>query len=303
VYDLEFLIAVFLDVFFGEPFNGVHPVVYCGKLIGFLDNRMSRTVFSGLLCVLIVCTIGILLSFGIYETGILIYILIPYVLKSTFSISSLYTHVKKCDTDDISLLRYSASMIVSRDTSKLSSEELYSAAIESLAENFVDGVVSPIFYYLLFGLPGAVFCRCVNTMDAMIGYRNEKYEKFGKFAARLDDVLNYIPARITVLLFMPLNPKAVLQFASKYGGIKINGTWAIACMAGLLQKRLHKNGIYDIHPNLKEPERKDVKKALKIYLFLAAEIIIISLLLLLFYTFIDGSLQFRFYGLITDILF
>lgn len=277
---MEFIIAVFMDLFFGEPFSWAHPVVYCGRIIGFLDEKMSRSILSGALCVIAVCTIGFSLSVGVYHTGVLMYLLVPYVLKSTFSVSSLYTHVKKCGTDDVSELRQAVSMIVSRDTSKLNSGELYSAAVESLAENFVDGVVSPIFYYLLFGLPGAVLCRCINTMDAMIGYRNEKYEKFGKVAARLDDIINFIPARLTVLFFMPLNPVRVLSFAVRYGGIKINGTWAIACMAGVLGRRLHKVGVYDIHPGFDYPTRQDVYRALKIYVFLAAEIIIISFVIL-----------------------
>ena len=277
---MEFVIALLLDLCFGEPHNAVHPVVWIGKLITLLDKRLPRKINAGLFCVVCVCTVGFLVSIGIDHIGLLMFIFVPYVLKSTFSITSLYTHVKRCDTDDVDSLRRSASMIVSRDTSALTKEELYSAAIESLAENFVDGVISPLFYYALFGLPGALVYRCVNTMDAMIGYRTEKYEKFGKVAARLDDILNFIPARLSVLIFAIVSPAKCLRSAFRYGGIKINGTWSIACISGILDIRLRKRGVYDINSDCELPQRHNLQKALKMYWVIAVFTVVLILLIL-----------------------
>jgi len=110
-------------------------------------------------------------------------------------VKEITTHPKK--------IRY----LVSRDTQQLSPSDINKAAIETYAENLSDGVVAPLFYLLLFGLPGAFVYKAVNTLDSMIGYRNERYERFGKFAAKLDDVVNYIPARITAVLIVLLTPK------------------------------------------------------------------------------------------------
>jgi adenosylcobinamide-phosphate synthase len=93
-------------------------------------------------------------------------------------------------------------MVVSRDTKDLSESEIYKAAIESYGENLSDGVVAPLFYLLLFGLPGIILYKTINTMDSMVGYKNKRYEKFGKVAAKLDDLANFIPSRLTALLIM-----------------------------------------------------------------------------------------------------
>ena len=93
-------------------------------------------------------------------------------------------------------------MLVSRDTQEMSESDIYKAAIETYAENLSDGVVSPLFYLLLFGLPGIIIYKAVNTMDSMVGYRNDKYENYGKAAALLDDALNYIPSRLTAVIIM-----------------------------------------------------------------------------------------------------
>ena len=104
--------------------------------------------------------------------------------------------------------------LVSRDTSQLSCSDINKAGIETYAENFSDGVVAPMFYMLLFGLEGAFVYKAINTLDSMVGYRNERYEKFGKFSAKVDDVANYIPARITALLIglLMLSKKSLLYF-------------------------------------------------------------------------------------------
>jgi len=117
----------------------------------------------------------------------------------------LYESVKNILTCDDK--KEAISMLVSRDTQNMSDSDVFKAAIETYAENLSDGVVAPLFYLLLFGLPGIVIYKAVNTMDSMVGYRNEKYENYGKVAAILDDVLNYIPSRLTAVLIMIMGKK------------------------------------------------------------------------------------------------
>ncbi|RKX56436.1 MAG: hypothetical protein DRP50_00245 [Thermotoga sp.] len=112
---------------------------------------------------------------------------------------------------------------------------------EKMEHNLFNGVITSCLV-----LPGILFQRFTNTMDAMIGYRNEMYEKFGKAAARIDDVLNFVPARLCVLFFLPLNFKGVWDSVKKYGGIKINGTYSISAMADVLDRKLEKKGTYII---------------------------------------------------------
>ena len=108
-------------------------------------------------------------------------------------------------------------MLVSRDTTTLSNSDVNKAAIETYAENLSDGVIAPLFYLLCFGLVGAFVYKAINTLDSMVGYRNTRYEKFGKFSARVDDVANYIPSRITALIIALLFFKKAFWQFHKYG--------------------------------------------------------------------------------------
>ncbi|MEM4071569.1 MAG: adenosylcobinamide-phosphate synthase CbiB, partial [Thermoplasmata archaeon] len=207
------------------------------------------------------------------------FIIYIYVLKSTFSIGALIRHVKKCSTDNLETLRHNVSMIVSRDVNKLDAAHLYSAAIESGAENIVDSVIGPLFYFLLFGIFGAVIYRIINTADAMIGYRSEKYEYFGKFAARADDVLNFIPARILGAFLILYSRRKVLNNYRAYRKLKINGMYSIAGFAALLNLTLEKPGYYKI-PGARDPERKDLKHAIEYIAFFSYLFVFIVLIIL-----------------------
>ena len=130
--------------------------------------------------------------------------------------------------------------IVGRDTSALSAQEVRTAALETLAENLSDGVVAPLFWYLLLGVPGMLAYKMVNTLDSMVGYKNERYRRFGCFAARLDDVANYIPARLTALLMILVSGRfSLLRFVGKYGSrhASPNSGYPEAALAGILNCR------------------------------------------------------------------
>ncbi|ODN30616.1 cobalamin biosynthesis protein [Fervidobacterium thailandense] len=287
---IVFLIAIAIDLLLGEYPSKLHPVVYMGRLGKIFDQVRSKLGrgrrsfiefmlgFSALVGEsLLWITVATLVES--VKSKVLMIILSALIFKSTFSIRGLYEHVAKCLTSDIEQLRKNVSMIVSRDTSKLDHQHLYSAAIESLSENIHDSYVGPMFYYLLFGLPGAVVYRVVNTYDALFGYRNEKYEWFGKFPARLDDVLNFVPARISTLFIMLFNPSRALSYIKKYGHLKINATYPMSAFAGVLGIGLEKLGYYKFEGPL--PTVEDLKRALSLFCKVTVLILAAFTLLLL----------------------
>ncbi|WP_058947654.1 adenosylcobinamide-phosphate synthase CbiB [Thermococcus sp. 2319x1] len=278
-----FLLALALDLAIGEPPTLTHPVVWFGKLIEFFDRHYRRRSPAldfaiGSLGTMAVIGFALFLSklpdflpkwFGI---GLSV-----YLLKSSFAVKSLAWHVKDTIREDIEEQRKYVGLIVSRDVKSLDRYHLNSAAIESLAENIVDSVVAPIFYFLLFGLSGALVYRAINTLDAMIGYRNERYEFFGKLAARMDDIANFIPARLTVLLFLPLGPRKVLSHYKK-AKFKINGDKPIAAMSAVLGVWLEKKGVY--YFDGRAPGLEDIKRALRVYWIVVGEWILTSALVM-----------------------
>lgn len=136
--------------------------------------------------------------------------------------------------------RRQVARIVGRDTSELSAQEVRTAALETLAENLSDGVVAPLFWYLLLGVPGMLAYKMVNTLDSMIGYRNERYRRFGCFAARLDDVANFIPARLTAFLMVVVSGRlSLLGFVARYGSqhASPNSGYPESALAGILNCR------------------------------------------------------------------
>ena len=215
------LIAYIIDFIFSE-FQKLkflkHPIIFMGEYISWFEKRFYKdSIFRGfLLCislVFIVFSIVYLISFidNIFIQGLL----------ASFTLSSkmLYDAVKDVvSSNDLQIKKEKISRLVSRDTSSMSNSDVNKAAIETYAENLSDGVIAPLFYLLCFGLVGAFVYKAINTLDSMVGYRNAKYEKFGKFSARLDDVANYIPSRITALIIALLffSKKAFLEFY-KYG--------------------------------------------------------------------------------------
>jgi len=286
------LFAIVYDLLFGEYPTKIHPVVYMGFVGKWFDkklNKPEKSNFAKFIFGMIALTIEIVL-FLVISTSLLVisksdnkvaqilgFLVAIYLLKSTFSIRSLYEHVARCYTDDVELLRKNVSFIVSRDVSKLDKAHLYSAAIESLAENISDSITGPLFYYLLFGLPGAVIYRVVNTYDALFGYRNEKYEWFGKFPARFDDLLNIVPSRVTAFVISLFNPVNSWKYILKYGAIKINAMYPMSAFAGVLKLGFEKIGYYKLEGKI--PEKEDIRKALELYKKVTAIIIFTTIIL------------------------
>jgi len=273
---LILLLSLLFEILKSEPPVVIHPTVWFGKIVGYLDKRLPPTLFFGGITLMITVLFAYFLSkipeFLPFPFKILAQ---AYLLYSTISIRSMVEHAKNCIHND-RILPENVQKIVSRDTSKLSDPQLCSAVIESVSENFVDGVLSPLFYYALFGLEGALIYRAVNTCDAMLGYRTGKYERFGKIAARVDDVLNYIPSRLSLLLYALLSRRAIVCGIRK--NPKLNGN-SIAAMAGLLRVRLEKPGKYVIDCG-REPSVQDVIKSIRYFVIISGISLILTGLLI-----------------------
>jgi adenosylcobinamide-phosphate synthase len=275
-------LAIVFDLLTSEP-RVFHPVVCFGKLISYADKiymRRNRYLdfitgfISSFIVILFALFLSLIPEFVPFWIG---FGLSVFLTKTTFAIRSLEEHVRNTVVADIEVQREQTALIVSRDVSKLKRNELCSASIESLSENLVDSVISPIFYFILFGLPGAMIYRAVNTMDAVIGYRSEEYLYFGKFIARLDDILNFIPARISFLLFLPLSRRVFAYY--RMARFKINGDKPIACMSAVLGVNLEKRGVYSFPGRTAELE--DILRGIKIFRVVLTEWLFVTFAILL----------------------
>ena len=205
----EIFLAYLLDLWIGDPKNFPHPVRWIGQTARALEALARRVVSNPFVagCVttvslLLIVIIGAWSMLWVLE-GIHPYLKVcgsVYIVYACLSVRSLYDESKPVADylykDQIDEARSSLSHIVGRDTESLDKNEMSRATVETVAENTIDGIVAPLFYACLGGAPLALGYKCINTLDSMFGYRNEVYERFGKFSARLDDVANWIPARI-----------------------------------------------------------------------------------------------------------
>ncbi|MEM0231805.1 MAG: adenosylcobinamide-phosphate synthase CbiB, partial [Candidatus Methanomethyliaceae archaeon] len=202
--------AFIIDLIFGEPPKKFHLTVWIGKFIENTEKIFRKIKNEKLAGSIFAITSIIVFTLPIYFLTIINNIIFQVIissilLKMTFAFKSMFTHtypIIKYFNSDIEKTRKFLSMIVRRDTSSLNPPLIASATIETVAEGFVDGFLSPIFYYLIFGLPGAIAYRVINTLDSMVGYKNERYLHFGWFSAKLDTLANYIPARLSSLIFI-----------------------------------------------------------------------------------------------------
>ena len=211
--------AFVLDCLIGDPRSSLHPVVLMGKLISFFERFLyheqdsdRKKFFSGLLLMLCVLFVvygaaeGVLrlaeLSGNVYVVTAVQAILLSLMI-SPRSLAEAGREIRDyLEAGDIENARFKVGWIVGRDTDALSVGEATRATVETISENTVDGIISPLFFFCLGGLPLAAAYRAANTMDSMIGYKNDKYLYFGRAAARMDDVWNYIPARLTGLMLV-----------------------------------------------------------------------------------------------------
>jgi adenosylcobinamide-phosphate synthase len=287
-----FVAAVVLDFILGDPRWLPHPVRWIGSLISVLDRllypkRRSSCIefFIGIILCLLVTGITVgcgylfLLLCKLISPAVLItaQIIIIFFCLSTRSLGHealvVYRLIKN---KDITSARKAVSMIVGRDTGNLNESEIARAAIETVAENITDGIVSPIFYIILGGPLAGLLFKSVSTMDSMIGYRNDRYKHFGTFAARLDDLLNFIPARLTAFLLLPVTSLTMRKSALNTWKVVIrdrrkhpspNSAHSEAAIAGALNIRLGGEAYYQgklsvkpfLNENGREPSVENIK--------------------------------------------
>ncbi len=210
---LILLVGWLADLLIGDPRWLPHPIVLFGKVIALFErwlNRGSCRMLKGALCALLLIA-GVYFAFSwlirwLYSINVFLAlgvsaVCVFYCLAGTTLIREVREVFRAVDRS-LDEGRAQVARIVGRDTSQLSAQEVRTAALETLAENLSDGVVAPLFWYLLLGVPGMMAYKMVNTLDSMIGYRTERYRQFGCIAAHIDDVANYLPARITALLML-----------------------------------------------------------------------------------------------------
>lgn len=226
---IPFLGGWLSDRLLGDPENWFHPIVYFGKAIAWCEHKFNKgdqriqkgalTALSLIIGVYLL-TLGLLWVAGLIHPvleAILVAIGVFYCLAGK-TLSSEVKMVFMALEESIEKGRKQVGRIVGRDTSQLSAQEIRTAALETLAENLSDGVIAPMFWFALAGLPGMMAYKMINTLDSMIGYKNERYLYFGRVAALIDDMANYIPARITgyLMLFVSGNWNK-RDFISRYG--------------------------------------------------------------------------------------
>lgn len=204
----KIIIAYILDLIFGDPYNIPHPISYIGKLVKKMEKifyPFKNKKVSGIFFNLSVLFIIYLIFYFIAKVKILEI----YFLYTIFATKSLVKESKKVymalKNEDIDEARKYLSYLVSRDTKELNKEEIIKGTLETCSENITDGIIAPMFFMFIGGLPLAMTYKAINTMDSMVGYKTSKYIDFGWFSAKIDDFVNFIPARISGLIFIPVS--------------------------------------------------------------------------------------------------
>ena len=244
-----------LDLLFGDPAWLPHPVVWFGKWISFWEHRLNhgaRRKLKGALFALITIALFFSLTALINYSFFILHSSLFILWNTAIVFFCLAGHTLRREVRDVFLAldrsldegRRQVARIVGRDTDHLSAQEVRTAALETLAENLSDGVVAPLFWFALLGVPGMLTYKMINTLDSMIGYRTERYRDFGCWAARIDDIANFIPARLTALLM--ILPHAlvhrtlyIVHFVRRYGRCHAspNSGYPEAALAGILDCR------------------------------------------------------------------
>lgn len=243
--------AWLMDRLFGDPVSLPHPVIWFGKMIAFGEKKLNKGSYKlwkgGIMSVLLILfvysvTKGIEYALSFLGTPAVIgfdIICVFFCLAGTTLIKEVRMVFEAVDRS-LEEGRIQVARIVGRDTSELSAQEVRTAALETLAENLSDGVIAPLFWYLLLGVPGMMAYKMVNTLDSMIGYHSDRYLLFGRVAARVDDVANYIPARLTAFLMVLASGQLkLLSFVKRYGRehASPNSGYPEAALAGILNCR------------------------------------------------------------------
>ena len=217
ISSIQIIVGYILDLIFGDPYEFPHPVRFIGKLIRFVENKVRRTAKSsrglkigGFILWFITVFTTYIIVWGIVKAAsihpVLAFVVNAFLIYTTLATKCLKDEAVKIykvlGNGDIAASRKQLSYIVGRDTTQLDEGEIVRATVETVAENTTDGIIAPLFYACIGGAPLAFAYKAINTLDSTVGYKNEKYADIGFASAKIDDIANYIPARITALLMM-----------------------------------------------------------------------------------------------------
>ena len=304
-HPLSLLIGWLLDLMVGDPQRLPHPVVWFGKMIAACERKLNRGTNRKLKGAL--TAVGLILFVFVF-TWMLRKVLDTYALYLFDAIAIFYglagtTLIREVRAVFLALDRSldegrrQVARIVGRDTSELSAQEVRTAALETLAENLSDGVIAPLFWLAILGTPGMLAYKMVNTLDSMVGYKTDRYRDFGCWAAHIDDIANYIPARLTALLMLTFSPPKLggvrgglnrLKFVRKYGRnhASPNSGYPEAALAAILDCRFggphyYFGELFDkpyIGTNGRPLTTEDMKKAVRVNR--TAEILMVAIVLL-----------------------
>lgn len=255
---LPLLAGIVLDALIGDPARWPHPVIAFGKAISWGEKRLNRGekqflkgAILTLLCVVTVFAGSFFLLKGIDSLNHTAYLMatgvIVFFCLAAHTLIKEVRDVNRALAESLEKGRTQVARIVGRDTSNLNAHQIRTAALETLAENLSDGVIAPLFWFALLGAPGMLAYKMVNTFDSMIGYKNERYMLFGRFAAKLDDAANWVPARLTGWLMLLITGKWTgFSFVKKYGRCHSspNSGYPEAALAAILDCRFGGPNVY-----------------------------------------------------------
>ncbi|MFA5312418.1 MAG: cobalamin biosynthesis protein [Methanomassiliicoccales archaeon] len=313
-------LAIAIDMLLGEPPNALHPVVWIGKVIGFLDRKMKRTgqradrikgTFLALVPLIMFPVMFTLVLAVIHDIfGAIVWaVASAVVVKTMFAIKAMERHVrpimKAIENDDLEAARKGASMIVSRDVNQLDKAHIISCAAESAAENTVDSIFSPLFFFGLGGVPLMVFYRVSNTLDAMVGYMTMEHINIGRFSAKLDDATNWICARLCVpfilmaMMLLRLDWRQGWAMAKKYKGATLspNKGWSMSAFAGGLGIKFEKTGWYQLGDGPLPSDAKTIGQTIAV--MKVSALLFFAIIVLPMFIFIGVHVQVLFEDLLT----
>ncbi|UCC58616.1 MAG: cobalamin biosynthesis protein [Candidatus Bathyarchaeum sp.] len=288
---LIFCLAFVFDLVFGELPDSIHPTWWMGKVIAYLkpkiasENSRVEKMSGVLLGIFVIMLFAVPVYFMIFLVREFLG-WIPYIVVSAFM---LYTAIAiKCmrqytlpiaesvENQDYEKVKKLLPFIVRRDPNGLNKRHIISAAVETIAEGTTDGITSPFFYFALFGVPGAIAFRVINTLDSMVGYKDQEHVNIGWFSAKMDTIANYIPARLTAILMVLAalllkenwrKSWRILQ-RDKKNTESLNAGWTLSAMAGTLSIQLEKPGFYRIGDNA-DVSSTHIIRALRVMLLTA----------------------------------
>ena len=282
-------LAILLDLTFGDPKNRYHPTAWIGNLIGIITTRMKNEKhylekLGGIFIVVIPICISTVILFGLEFSiefinieflSVLVSIIFGIVLfKMTIAIKGMEKHalavLDSIQKNNLDQARTNLSMIVKRNTKNLDKNHILSGTLESLSENIVDGITGPMFYFAIFGLPGAFVYRIINTVDSMVGYKTQMFKNLGWFGANCDNILNYIPSRLTGLTIVLGSMLLGHDWKNCYEIFKRDGKktdspnagYPMAAFAGALGTKFEKLEHYSLGTGENEITSKKVKDAI-----------------------------------------